>query len=527
MAIVLPDRKLIVVPMPSPENFTLLDNLVKTYPLTLKNGDKLLALPHTEDSLKLLNNMGINTNGCDLFDHYYTPPKNRFRSEESLYWYQYETAKFLTKNPFSFCTSTPRVGKTLAACTAADYTLGRYGGKCLVVAPLTVADGGEWEKTIYEWFPHRRGIMVHKDRFAQLDEPADFFFINPAGVKVCYSKLLEMAKRGDFTCVIVDELTEYANTKSDQWKALNAIVRHIPYRWGLTGTPGGAKKIYGQVKLINPNNVPRTFTQWRVQTMYQVTTFKWVEKPDATDTIKQAMSPCIRFDKDEVLNIPKPQVITEYVELSSQQAEITEALVKDMRIAVSGEEIDATTASTLAQKLLQVAGGVVRTENETIQLDATPKLEKLKELLFRTPAKKVIFGSYIGINNLLVDYVRSLGLSCEKIDGSVTGQTRSRILHDFLNNEDGPHVLVCHPRTTAYGVELASADMIICYGPPMSGAFMYQQLFERLSSTRQKAKETFVVHLASGRQDKVAFANLAQGVSLEQKIVSIFSQEFL
>ena len=96
-------------------------------------------------------------------------------------------------------------------------------------------------------------------------------------------------------------------------------------------------------------------------------------------------------------------------------------------------------------------------------------------------------------------------------------------MHEFLDGKD-PHVLVCHPRTTAFGVELASADYIICYGTPMTGAFMYQQLFERLSSARQTAEETFVVHLSAGKQDKLSFAALASGVNIERNIVNLFTQ---
>ena len=61
----------------------------------------------------------------------------------------------------------------------------------------------------------------------------------------------------------------------------------------------------------------------------------------------------------------------------------------------------------------------------------------------------------------------------------------------------------------------------------MAGAFMYQQLFERLSSSRQKAEETFVVHLCAGKQDKVSFASLQNGVNVERNIVDIFTRELL
>ena len=526
MAVVIPHLKKLVVPMPRRELYEVLDNAFVTKTLNLPNGDELLVIPHCFDSLRILRNMDINVDGCDMFDWYYVPPRNIHHPDWEVWWWQLETASFLASNPRAFCTSTPRTGKTLSTLMAIDYTLRNIGGRAVIIAPLTVAAEGEWAKTIREWFPHRKVVLVHGNREEDLKTPADIYLINPDGVKIVQDQLEEMARRGIIKIAVVDELTEYANPKSDRWVAANTFMKYLDYRWGLTGTPGKPEKIYGQVKLINPVNVPKYFSRWRDMVSVKITTFKWVPKEGHEEVIKEAMSPCIRFNKDDLMSIPIPQVITEYVELSEAQQKVTSELIEELRTTISSEEINATTASTLAQKLLQVAGGVVKTEDGYVTIDATPKLTKLAELLRRTPRKKVIYSSFTGINNMLVEFVHSLGMTCEKIDGSVMGLTRSRILNDFLNATD-PHVLVCHPRTTAFGVELASADMIICYGTPMTGAFMYKQLFERLSSSRQEADETFVVHLAAGKQDKVSFANLSQNVSIEQNIVSIFTRELL
>ena len=524
MAVVVADKKKIVIPYPTDEQYRVLDQVCVTHILTLPNGDRLLALPHNLDTLRILKNMEIPTEGCGMFESYYTPPKNIRHPEYSVWWWQMETAAFLASNPRAFVTSTPRTGKTLSTLMAVDYVLREVGGAALIVAPLTVANGGEWEKTCHEWFPHKRVQMVHKDRHNELRRRADIYLINPAGLKICEDMLEYMTKHRIITVAVFDELTEFANVKSQQTKAAMAIAKHADYRWGLTGTPGKPEKIYGQVKLINPNNVPAYYTRWRDLTMVQITQFKWVPKHGHEEVIEKAMTPCIRYDKKDILDIPLPQVITEQVELSPQQEKITKELVDEMRVMVEGNEINAVTASTLAQKLLQVAGGAVKVGDDVVRVDVTPKLAKLDELLRRTPAKKVIFSSFIAINDMLVEHVRASGMTCEKIDGSVMGERRKEILHDFMES-DSPHVLVCHPRTTAFGVELASADMIICYGTPMAGAFMYQQLFERLSSAKQKASETFVVHLSAGKQDKVSFANLANGVNIERNIVDIFTRE--
>lgn len=526
MAVVIADKKKIVIPYPTAEQYEVLDRAFVTQTLHLPNGDKLLALPHNHDSLKVLGNMEISTAGCGMFESYYTPPKNIRHPEYSVWWWQMETAAFLASNPRAFCTSTPRTGKTLSTLMAVDYVLSEVGGSALIVAPLTVANGGEWERTCNEWFPNKRVQMVHKDRERELRTRADIYLINPAGLKICADTLEYMTRNRYITVIVFDELTEFANVKSQQTKAAMAIAKHADYRWGLTGTPGKPEKIYGQVKLINPDNVPAYYTRWRDLTMMQITQFKWIPKHGHEEEVKKAMTPCIRFDKKDILDIPLPQVITEQVELSPEQEKITKELVDEMRVMVEGNEINAVTASTLAQKLLQVAGGAIKVGDDVVRVNAEPKLNKLDELLRRTPAKKVIFSSFIAINDMLLEHVRSQGMTCEKIDGSVTGERRKEILRDFMDSPN-PHVLICHPRTTAFGVELASADMIICYGTPMAGAFMYQQLFERLSSARQKAKETFVVHLSAGKQDKVSFDNLANGVNIERNIVDIFTRELL
>lgn len=521
MAVVFPHRKLMAIPMPRQEHYELLDSICVTHILERPDQD-ILILPHHKDALFLLNNIGVNIDGCDLFDWYYTPPQTK--DGKTPWWWQLETANFLSQNPNAFVTSTPRTGKTLSTLMGMDFVQQQIGGSALIVAPLTVANKGEWYKTLKEWFPNKRVVLIHKDRENEVNQYADVYLINPDGVKIVQEQLQAKVERGEITIAIFDELTEFANPKSQRWIAANNIVKQCPYRWGLTGTPGKPDKIYGQVKLINPRNVPPSAHRWRAMTELQVTQFRWIPKPGHEDIVKEAMSPCIRFDKAQLMSIPIPQVVTEEVPLSLEQEQLTMQLVGELAAMVGSDEIEATTASTLAQKMLQVAGGAVRSKDgSAVYVDATPKLNKLVEILHRTPRKKVVFSSFTAVNDMLVEHIRLAGFTCEKIDGSVTGSRRSEILHDFLDATD-PHVLVCHPRTTAFGVELASADYIICYGVPLTGAFMYQQLFERLSSARQTAEETFVVHLSAGKQDKLSFSALAGGVNIERNIVNLFTK---
>ena len=58
----------------------------------------------------------------------------------------------------------------------------------------------------------------------------------------------------------------------------------------------------------------------------------------------------------------------------------------------------------------------------------------------------------------------------------------------------------------------------------MTGSFVYQQMFERISSSKQTAKETFIVHLSAGKQDAISFSSLANGVNIERNIVNLFTK---
>ena len=86
--------------------------------------------------------------------------------------------------------------------------------------------------------------------------------------------------------------------------------------------------------------------------------------------------------------------------------------------------------------------------------------------------------------------------------------------------ERDPHVLICHPGTTAFGVELAAADKLVFFGPPMSGNFTYQQACERLSSAEQRSATTYVYHLSSSPAEHALFGNVLHGVEINNNIVN-------
>lgn len=83
-------------------------------------------------------------------------------------------------------------------------------------------------------------------------------------------------------------------------------------------------------------------------------------------------------------------------------------------------------------------------------------------------------------------------------------------------------VLIAHPRTTAFGVELASADMMVFDGAPLSGDFVFGQAVERLSSLKQKAKQITIAQVYSCTEERKVFLALIEGQSQAAVVADLF-----
>lgn len=449
---------------------------------------------------------------------------------QKLWWWQKQTAKFLVTNPKAFVTSTPRTGKTYAVATALYYLQKQKEiTRALIVAPLSTLDH-VWQDTFLENFPFHRIKVIHainkEKRIEQLNQDCHIYIINPDGIKLIANELIDAIKKNDINCIVIDELTNYSNTRSDRWKSLNKCVKLCKYTWGLTGTPGNCEHVYGQIKLIKPFNVPIFYAQWRSKTMYQVSPFKWLPKEFANDIILKSMQPNIRFDKADIMKIPDPKIHTVYVPLSQEQKKAYDTLYETLKLNFEDIIVRVLDTRAMINKLLQVSAGSVigswKVEKRYIHLDITPRLNKLKEIIESTPYKTVIFSAFVDVNTRLVKELSKF-YTCEKIDGYVRGKKRTRIFTDFQKSVD-PQVLICHIDTTAFGVELAAADKIIFFGPSLSGAFKVQQASERISSSEQKASETNIYQMYSSKAEETIFSKVLNNVNANKTLVGLFTE---
>jgi hypothetical protein len=192
--------------------------------------------------------------------------------------------------------------------------------------------------------------------------------------------------------------------------------------------------------------------------MQQITRFKWVPRPNARHEVFKVLQPAIRFAKDECLDLPDVMYQTRDIPLSAQVQKFYKQLKDQMMIEAAGTQISAVNAAAGLNKLLQISGGAVYTdEHEIIEFDVSPRLNALMEVIEETENKIIIFVPYRHTIELLARYLTDHNINNQVIQGSVSATQRASIINQFQSMDD-PRVLVIQPQAASHGVTLTRAD---------------------------------------------------------------------
>jgi SNF2 family DNA or RNA helicase len=295
--------------------------------------------------------------------------------------------------------------------------------------------------------------------------------------------------------------------------------------WMMTGTPASQSPMdaFGLAKLVCPDNVPRLSAAWKEKTMYQISRFKWIPRPNSKDYVFKALQPAIRFAKDQCLDLPDLMYQTREVPLTKQVEKYYKQLKSQMLITTAEESVTAVNAAAGMNKLLQISGGAVYTDNhEVIQFDVSPRLNALMEVLNETTQKVLIFVPYRHTIEFISKYLNEQGVTNEVINGAVSASRRAAIISQFQLSDE-PRVLVIQPQAASHGVTLTAADTVVFWSPVMS-VEVYLQCIARIDRVGQKHKMT-VVHLQGSDVEKRMYAMLQGKVDAHTKLVDLYREE--
>ena len=438
--------------------------------------------------------------------------------------HQKETSDFLSRRRKAFCFNEQGTGKTASVIWSADYLmkLGRIK-RVLVICPLSIMKSA-WQQDMFKFAMHRSCSVAHgdaKQRKKIIAAGSEFVVINFDGLAVVKDEIIN----GGFDLIVVDEANAYKNPMTNRWKVLRDVAASAKGLWMLTGTPAAQSPLdaYGLAKLVNPDNTPKYYGQFRDQVMYKVTQFKWVAKPGSQDTVHQVLQPAIRFERDQCLDLPPVTHVEREAPLTPQQAKYYKLLKDKMTMVADGESVTAVNAATNLNKLLQISGGAVYTDTgEVVEFDVSNRLNVVLEVIEESSHKVLVFVPFTHTIELLKATLDKHGISNDVINGKVSVNKRSDIVTRFQEKPD-PYVLIIQPQAASHGLTLTAANTIIWYAP-VTSVETYLQANARINRPGQHNPMT-IVHIKGSEIESRLYSMLQSNINNHEKIIDLYHQE--
>ena len=438
--------------------------------------------------------------------------------------HQKTTSSFLSITKRGFCFNEQGTGKTASAIWAADYLLNKgIIKKILVVCPLSIMFSA-WEADLFKFAIHRKVNVAYGSRRKRqeiLGTNAEFVIINYDGIEIVEEEI----RAANFDLVIIDEANAYKSVTTKRWKAMKRLIGINTWLWMMTGTPAAQSPVdaFGLGKLCVPDRCPNFFGTFRNIVMSNVGRFKWIPRDTAGDTVFRILQPAIRFTKKECLDLPEVTHVFREAKLTPQQNKYYKDLKKHMFITAAGEEISSVNAAVNLNKLLQISGGAVYTDNkEVIEFDVSNRLNVVKEVVEETSNKVLVFVPFKHTIEILKEYLDKHKITNEVINGDVSVKKRSQIFKEFQET-DHPTVLIIQPQAASHGVTLTAADTIIWYAP-VTSLETYLQANARIDRTGQENPMT-IVHISGSSVEQRLYDMLQGKFKTHEKLIDLYKKE--
>lgn len=483
------------------------------------NGEHMM-IPHGIDETIMLRNLDMPI-PSPMAEHYEFPSSDGKKAFDK----QVVTCDMMVMHGRSYVLNDMGVGKTRSAIWAFDY-LRRVGRarRMLVVAPLSTLTF-TWQKEFMLTLPMVKTVVLTGSaakRRKLLAEPYDVYIINHDGMKVLEA---ELAGRTDIDVICFDEAAAYRNARAERSKLALKLSRGKRYVWAMTGspTPSGPTDAFGLARLVQPDTAPKSFVQFRHETMIQVNQFKWVARNDAAETVAKLLQPSVRFSLDDVTELPPVIERQIEVEMGPRQRATYDA-IRDYASAMLREgTITASNAGVVFSKMLQVSCGWVYSDKDrqVIPLDNGLRIQALMDIIESCERKLIVFSPFKSATHGIAE-----ALAKEKIDyATVTGDTPQKERTEIFNNfqhTTKTRVINAHPECMSHGLTLTAADTIVWFGP-VTKLETFDQANARITRVGQMHKQQ-ILKLVSSPAERKVYARLEGKHDLQEGVLDMIAE---
>lgn len=367
--------------------------------------------------------------------------------------------------------------------------------RVLIVAPRTVAES-TWQDEAKKWqHLHLRFSTVlgtPSQRIKALKQDADCYVISRDSVTwLCEYYRYQLP----FDMLVLDESSSFKNPQAKRFKALRRARTCFDRVVLLTGTPAPntLMDIWSQIYLLDGGEaLGRTITSYRNQYFrpdkrngYIVYSYR-LRDDQAEQEIYDAIAPEVMSLKAaDYLKLPPRIDNVIRVEMDTKAQKTYKTMEKELVLGLgTDDEITAMNAAALSNKLLQLANGCIYTDEGNTVAVHDAKIDKLAEIVEQNEGKPIL---------VFYAYKHDLSKLQQRFPGAKTLEGAAE-LRDW--NAGRIPMLLAHPASTAYGLNLqAGGNIIVWYGLTWS-LEQYQQANARLYRQGQD-KPVIINHLVT------------------------------
>lgn len=370
--------------------------------------------------------------------------------------------------------------------------------KVLVVAPLRVAKV-TWSYEIKKWshLSHMTcsvAVGSEKERLDALNRNADVYMINRENLQWLVEK---SGLPFDFDMVVLDELSSFKSWQSKRFRSFMKVRPKVRRVVGLTGTPAsnGLMDLFAEFRCLDMGDrLGRFITQYRNnffmpdKTNGQVV-FSYKPRPFAEEEIYRRIGDItISMKALDHLKMPKLLENRYPVYMDEGEKRKYEAMKKDLVLPFEGEEITASNAAALSNKLSQMANGAVYSDKGEVARIHDRKLDALEDIIEASTGPIL----------LCYWYRHDLDRITAKLDELKVGYSSISSEESIRSWNDGKYkVGLIHPASAGHGLNLQSGgNHIVWFGLTWSLELL-EQTNARLWRQGQKAKTVVVQYIVT------------------------------
>jgi SNF2 family DNA or RNA helicase len=431
--------------------------------------------------------------------------------------------------------SDPGTGKTRPAIGAFAERRKKGGGKALVFAPKSILQPA-WGDDIGKFFPGISYICAYaSNRKKAFEMDVDMYITNHDAItwimKKEKGKFVNMDPKywEDFDTIIIDESTAFKNPKAKRSKAMAQFVKQFEYREILTGTPNpnSVTEFWHQIKLLDDGEALGT-SYWGfrsavcepVQIGPGINHIKWVDKQGAETVVYDMIDHMtIRHPRGECPNYGEPYKIF-YNMPPKAMRKYQEMLDLAVTLLDSGELLQAKQASTVHQKLMQIASGAVYTKGNKYEAVDSGRYELVMDLVEARDQCLVAF-NWTHQRDELVKEAERRKLTYGIIDGNTNDRERIRVVKEFQAGLI--KVIFAHPHSAGHGLTLTAGTTCI-WASPTYNTEHFIQFNARINRSGQEKQTETILLAARNTIDEKVYDTLDSKLSSMQILLDLLGE---